>query len=451
LEARYALRAIPLGIVFVSTLLSCANDDPSKVTSDAKLVTKEFALPSNHNLDLLFVVDNSGSMADEQAELRQVFPRFASLISSFKGLPNLHLGVITTDLGTRGGPPLGEPGRGRCAGVGDDGVLREVSGHPGVRFLSDLKNDTTGARAVNYEGQLPDAFSALANVGTTGCGMESPLAAMQRALENPVNAGFLRDDAALAVVFITDEDDCSLRPDQGPAFFGQTDLAETQSFACFRSSTVCDGNLGDKPGPRKNCRPAVDAQYHANVQSFVDYLKSKKADPSRVFVAGIFGDPTPVAVESIPRYNGLKPEVAPSCTSTSPDGPQLAYPGVRLDAFLRAFPNSSASSICQGGVTASMLQIGAQIRDLLGAPCFAPKVAEPYQCSVYDVTDAHTAREAKVAILPCASNGNVTPCWTMAKDPVTCAETPSELALHIERGTGAAPAGSRVVASCRIE
>jgi len=55
-----------------------------------------------------------------------------------------------------------------------------------------------------------DALSAsvgcVSAVGVTGCGIEQPLEAMRSALETP---GFHRDNAVLAVVIVTDEDDCS--------------------------------------------------------------------------------------------------------------------------------------------------------------------------------------------------------------------------------------------------
>jgi hypothetical protein len=55
------------------------------------------------------------------------------------------------------------------------------------------------------------AFSCIAQLGPDGCGYEQSLEAMYRALDPAVNPGFIRDDAALAVLFITDEDDCSAR------------------------------------------------------------------------------------------------------------------------------------------------------------------------------------------------------------------------------------------------
>jgi hypothetical protein len=58
---------------------------------------------------------------------------------------------------------------------------------------------------------LAQAFSQLASVGTNGCGIEQHLEATKRALDgNPLNAGFVRDSAFLAVIVIADEDDCSL-------------------------------------------------------------------------------------------------------------------------------------------------------------------------------------------------------------------------------------------------
>ena len=65
-----------------------------------------------------------------------------------------------------------------------------------------------GTREVNYTGKLEDALSCISHVGDAGCGFESPLEAIKRALDgrHPENAGFLRPGAFLAVVILTDED-----------------------------------------------------------------------------------------------------------------------------------------------------------------------------------------------------------------------------------------------------
>ena len=60
----------------------------------------------------------------------------------------------------------------------------------------------------------PDAasvFSDLVNVGTCGAGMEMGLEAALQVLENP-NAGLLREEAYLSVIFVSDEEDASPMP-----------------------------------------------------------------------------------------------------------------------------------------------------------------------------------------------------------------------------------------------
>ena len=56
---------------------------------------------SERDVDILFVIDNSGSMEDEQENLRL---NFSALMESLRGmnggLPNVHVGVASTDLGT---------------------------------------------------------------------------------------------------------------------------------------------------------------------------------------------------------------------------------------------------------------------------------------------------------------------------------------------------------------
>ena len=52
----------------------------------------------------------------------------------------------------------------------------------------------------------------MTSFGDVGCGFQQPLEATYLALHGdvPENAGFLRDDALLVVVYIVDKDDCSV-------------------------------------------------------------------------------------------------------------------------------------------------------------------------------------------------------------------------------------------------
>lgn len=126
--------------------------------------------------DILFTIDNSGSMITEQASLLAAIPAFLDYFID-SGL-DYHLGVTTTDITSSAG-----------------GLLQEVDGMQWV----DL--DTPDPSSV---------FQEMANVGTSGWSVECGLGATFLALgrENKEeNWGFVRDDAALHTVIISDEAD----------------------------------------------------------------------------------------------------------------------------------------------------------------------------------------------------------------------------------------------------
>jgi hypothetical protein len=231
------MKPLFLGLV---CLAACASRDV--VVGDLQEVTSLKAVP-NRDLDILFVVDNSPSMIEEQQSLAANFPLMIDALSQLDGgLPNLHIGVVTSDLGTSGSqtaPANGiGAGPGACVGLGMAGNLVQVGGMT-EHFLSDV-DDGTGARMTNYTGALRDEFGMLALVGDQGCGFEQHLGAMRRALDaNPTDAGFLRPDANLAVVVLADEDDCSIADS---AFFSTdtSTLGPLQSFRCFRFGVECD-------------------------------------------------------------------------------------------------------------------------------------------------------------------------------------------------------------------
>src|SRR5687767_5682802 len=75
----------------------------------------------DQKLDLLFVIDNSGSMEQEQASLARNFPLFMRELTN-AGLPDLHLGIVSTDFGAGG---LQDGG---CSGLGDQGRFRFRAG-----------------------------------------------------------------------------------------------------------------------------------------------------------------------------------------------------------------------------------------------------------------------------------------------------------------------------------
>jgi hypothetical protein len=160
-------------------------------------------------MDILFVVDDSYSMLEEQENLGENFPAFAQVLMDYlvdDDLPlDFRVAVTTTgrDVAwTEVTPPIGPIPETRLpySELGDDGAMRMACGM-GHRWIERDDPD------------MVDTFACVADVGTDGPGWEMPLYASELALSPPMsngmNAGFLRDDALLAIVYLTDEDDCS--------------------------------------------------------------------------------------------------------------------------------------------------------------------------------------------------------------------------------------------------
>jgi len=159
--------------------------------------TDEFVQTAGSQVDVLFVVDDSGSMSEEQSNLANNFQTFIQGAQSWS--IDYQMGVTSTDMDKEAGRLIGTP-----------------------RFI----NNT------NWQ-----AFQTNVKLGTNGSGTEQGLAAAQAALSLPLaanttiactddtqctapdrcysgfcggtNRGFVRQDAALEVVFLSDEEDQS--------------------------------------------------------------------------------------------------------------------------------------------------------------------------------------------------------------------------------------------------
>ena len=91
--------------------------------------------------------------------------------------------------------------------------------HPFLHFEGPF-GTTTNAPANDIDA----ALACLAAQGIDGCGYEAPLEAMRLAIDptaswNQSNEPFLRPDAVLGIVLVTDEEDCSVRAPEGYAYF----------------------------------------------------------------------------------------------------------------------------------------------------------------------------------------------------------------------------------------
>jgi hypothetical protein len=172
-------------------------------------------------IDFLFVVDNSGSMAEEQAALAASFPGFIQSIQNTVMAQDYQIMVIDTDAD---------------ATTQDCAIICTLLPTCGAYDCNNLPpppsgcDSTLGAGLVNSPGggacgvtggnrymlptqpNLSTTFECLATVGTNGSGTELVMQSLGDAITtlNPAgqcNAGFVRPDAILVVTFITDEED----------------------------------------------------------------------------------------------------------------------------------------------------------------------------------------------------------------------------------------------------
>jgi hypothetical protein len=243
-------------------------------------------------LDVLFVVDNSVSMADKQNTLNASLPSFvsrllnplcvdaagkataqqptsgaapcASGVRELTPVTDLHLGVITTSIGGHGGSVCNQP---------NTPLVQQDDHAELIPFQRDnvASYQTSGYLAFDPTGQvgsangsalISDLQAMVSAAGEHGCGYEAPLEAMYRFLvdpEPPVSVGqlnqqstplgindallkqraaFLRPDSAVAVVILSDESDCSI-VDEGVGWF----VGSISPMP--RSSAACDANPND--------------------------------------------------------------------------------------------------------------------------------------------------------------------------------------------------------------
>jgi hypothetical protein len=407
-----------------------------------------FPIESTKKIDLLFVIDDSGSMREEQTSLRANFPRFMQALE-VAGTPDLQIAVISTDVGA-GGMKID-----KCENIGDAGRFQVAPGCPLQAGAPPfLKIDSQGQK--NFDGALTDAFSCIANLGFDGCGYEHQLQSLRVSLSNnnPHLGAFLRPEAHLGIIIISDEDDCS--GDFDSTLYTSTIAGQSPNLRCATAGHVCQ----DRPVtalpmsvPLASCRPAVHGPDEAsrragliNIDTFVNHVKSLKAPGRRVLVAGIYGSGTDGNYE-IAGGNNL--DVRPKCDV---EGAGAAAPGIRLRAFIDAFgADGSHHSICGADLRDAMTKIGQAVAAVGMDTCLQtrPRDIDPattaleVECAVYEQETA--VPTAKPRLIPqCTANSAARPCWEVANN-TACSR--SQTSLTVNRN-GPAPDGFTVVARC---
>ena len=356
-------------------------------------VSRRIKVTNVDKVDLLFMIDNSNSMSQEQTSLNRELSNLVGILATgvradgttFPPVKDLRIGVITSDMGTFG---VGDVG---CDnGFGDDGVLRTAGD------TSDAACSATYPSFMTFKPEedagMEEAFAAdvtcVARVGTRGCGFEQQLDAVLKAVSLPTatdidgstltfqsgttghaggaNADFLRPDSLLAIIMVTDEDDCSA---------SDPDLFNMASGRYSGALNLRCSQSGNQDAIRPTAR-------------YVNGLIQTRPDPDLLVFAAIVGVPVDLVppptvatdyaailadprMQEVPDPDGSPPNaiLTPSCVSDN----GVAYPPRRIVSVARDLEAVGASaivqSICQTSYAGALNAIINKIADVLGGAC----------------------------------------------------------------------------------
>ncbi|MCC7535170.1 MAG: hypothetical protein IT379_03105 [Deltaproteobacteria bacterium] len=430
-----------------------------------------------HQVDLLFVVDDSISMQQEQENLARNFDTMIRALATGDtdgdGTPDtppvddLNVAVVSTDMGSGGFPVCGSDGD----PDGDDGVLvsrgnTSLAGCAATypTFLSFRRGDDVDS--------FVQQFGCVARLGTGGCGFEQQLEATLKAITPSTstavapflsgaghadgrNAGFLRPGSILAVVLVTDEEDCSAAD---PAIFDTTSSTfpgEQLNLRCFQYGAESFG--------------AVQP-----IERYVDgFLAAVGGDPSRLVFAAIAGvppdavsNPDAVDYDAVLAHPLMQEAIDPAeptrlRTSCNVPGLGIAFPPRRIVRVAQELErrtagpdgrgNTTVQSICQADLRPALRVIARKIGEQLGGACLprplAPRGDGTVDCAVREIVREGRCADAPGAP-PCTTPGEKPGCRTDPSEPGCCLgidvthdQPIGQLCTIPQRGVGGATAG----------
>ncbi|MBI5502934.1 MAG: hypothetical protein HY907_22005 [Deltaproteobacteria bacterium] len=377
-----ALRTVSLVALLATT--ACMDRDLTSLDPVVQAVsTYEVVQPPSGKVDLVVVVDNSRSMQEEQAALVANFPSLIEELMAPSGghtaVTDLNVAIISTDMGSAGFE-LTTCDRGLWGwDRGDDGCFLHtpLTGGPGclAEYPNFLRRGPENAADYPLADMGRD-FGCMATLGTNGCGFEQQLEAARKGLVDQTgpsgcNLGFLRPDSILAVVVVSDEEDCSvadpgiLNPD-ADALYGHA-----------------------------NIRCYIHQEMLKSVTDMVDQLRALRGNARDYVMAMIVGVPLGSVCENkgdrlgncldLPEMQYVLDttgtNVVPVCLH--PLGWGAAVPGRRfIQAAQQIGSNALVHSICNEDWRPAMNGILELIQGAMDNVCFPHELAlDPQTCS----------------------------------------------------------------------
>ncbi len=423
-----------------------------------KTVANDIEVPTEKAADILIVVDNSGSMAEEQQNLVENFLNqdasecplqnlgeipdmylnpvralytdggalsqcgFIQLLAAFEN--DYRVGVITTDVGVcdnrygQGGAGWGyRPQR---------GCLQPDSAPGGTMRKLIAASDLDDGDATNDD--FAQRFrDTLENIRTWGSPFERGLDAVDVFFNAPADqrapsceddlATFRRDDAALVVIFLTDEEDCS--HGQGGMLEEFGDENEGEFCGGFINSAIQPAHCYESPEALSPVEGYVDALLAVDASAKVAVIAGGVGEAGDISPSGclVSGTGTPVGGDSSgDGVNDVCFESGGMSNYTQPDYPCdpakpethgglpccVADPGSRYYEFARLVGNPATDSICNASFRATMLDIAAFIAAVdqvaLAEPPSSPSAV------IVEITRAGSDEQTKVNALPAGAD-----------------------------------------------
>jgi hypothetical protein len=367
-------------------LSACAGGDAGDGDAAPHCVTVvtrfEIAVTNVDKVDVLFVVDDSPSMIEEQAALQRELPKLIETLFTgvrpdgfeFRPVKDGHVAVVSADLGTGGL----EDALAGCTAFGDDGALRHTAQGEGCAddyppFLTYVERyPLAEPRSTVTPQSIAADVACLAPSGANGCGYAQPLEAALLALEREAgeDAAFLRNDqrtglSLISIILVTDKDDCSAAD---PSVFAELEEGSSVEARCAAAADQLHG-LERYVERLRALRPGNESLVALGVIAGVpsdllaeqrDVFDLSDSSARAEFYTRVLLDPR---MQTALRDDGT---LAPACESASAS----ATPARRLVQLAARFGRSAVvHSICEEDWLPALGSLTETIAHSLGAVC----------------------------------------------------------------------------------
>jgi hypothetical protein len=448
-------------------------------------------------LDVLFMIDNTASMATMQAALGDAFSRFVlpfTELASAGVYADLHIGVVTSDYGAGDiasgdcdASPGGQRGLLQARGAAADPSCQAPSGGvPYIEYAFGANGASSNLPGGDSVDNLATTFGCMADVGTAGCAFTQSLESVYAALHNTTeNAGFLRDDAALAVVFVTNHDDGSAPPTTqiyeptSNAAFGAYDIYRQTEWGIECGDPPMPPPFGDSQGPLEDCigassgpgaefaltryinfftAPAVDGGVKPDPRSVSLFAIAAPISPFETLLAAVGSGngqaPSPAYVACSAPSSSCEVRLQHSCQNTAAPA-FFGDPAVRLTGVVESSPTHLTESICgtdpsqAPDYSVALQAFAATLAESIGPACISENIPDPTraECVVLEETPQPGGTNTQTAIPACSTSG-AAPCWKLVATTACAQQSPQSLALDVVLPPTGLSSNSYVTATC---